>query len=171
MATDGSASAASEIEVGSISIYRTMQELRAAAAKQADTCVAGDAWRGMWRVEEVSPHVGIRIGGIGWSYGGSVIGQKTTKTSREDTSGVPGLYPAKTGTTRSRPLEGLVGCAFFLTLVRTRVPVFWPQTDKVYKYVFLAAALFEKFETLFSKTCAHIIASGYKHLWRVSLKF
>ena len=67
MATDGRASAASEIEVGSI--YPTMQEeLRAAAAKQADTCVAGDAWRGMWRVEEVSPHVGIRIGGLGWSY-------------------------------------------------------------------------------------------------------
>ena len=46
MATDGSASAASEIEVGSI--YPTMQEeLRAAAAKQADTCVAGVAWCGM----------------------------------------------------------------------------------------------------------------------------
>ena len=38
MATDGSASAASEIEVGSI--YPTMQEeLRADAAKQADTCL------------------------------------------------------------------------------------------------------------------------------------
>ena len=62
MATDGSASVASEIEVGSI--YPTMQEeLRAAAAKQADTCVAGVAGRGMWRVE-VSPHVGIRMGGI-----------------------------------------------------------------------------------------------------------
>ena len=58
--TDGSASAASEIEVGSV--YPTMhEELRAVAAKQADTCVAGVAWRGMWRVEEVSPHVGIRI--------------------------------------------------------------------------------------------------------------
>ena len=34
MATDGSASAASESELGSI--YPTMQELRAAAAKQAD---------------------------------------------------------------------------------------------------------------------------------------
>ena len=45
MVTDGSASAASEIEVGSI--YPTLQELRAAAAKQA-TCVTcygcGVAW-------------------------------------------------------------------------------------------------------------------------------
>ena len=49
MATDGSASAASEIEAGSIN--PTMQELRAAAAKQADTCVAGVAWCGMLRVE------------------------------------------------------------------------------------------------------------------------
>ena len=39
MATDGSTSAAPEIEVGSI--YPTMLELRAAGAKQADnTCVA-----------------------------------------------------------------------------------------------------------------------------------
>ena len=77
MATDGSASAASEIEEGSI--YPTMQELRAAAVraaavKQADTCVAGVAWCGMWRVEGTSPYVGIRIGGIGWNYGGSLIG-------------------------------------------------------------------------------------------------
>ena len=52
MATDGSASAASEIEEGSI--HPTMQQLRAAAAKrakQADTCAAGVAWCGMWRVE------------------------------------------------------------------------------------------------------------------------
>ena len=72
MATDGSASAASEIEVGSI--YPTMQVLRAAAAKQADTCVAGVAWCGMWRAEGVSPYVGIRIGGIGRNYEGSLIG-------------------------------------------------------------------------------------------------
>ena len=70
MATDGSASAASEIEVGFI--YRTMQEFRAAAAKQADTCVAHVAWSDMWRVEGVSPYVGIRIGGIGWSCGRSL---------------------------------------------------------------------------------------------------
>ena len=44
-----------------------MQELRAAAVKQADTCVAVLAWCGMWRVEGVSPYVGIRIGGIGWN--------------------------------------------------------------------------------------------------------
>ena len=48
MATNGSASAASEIEEGSF--YLTMQELRAAAAKQADTrVVAGVACCGMWR--------------------------------------------------------------------------------------------------------------------------
>ena len=63
MATDCSASAASESEVSSI--YPTMQqELSAAAAEQADTCVAGVAWCGMWRAE-VSPCVGIYIGGIG----------------------------------------------------------------------------------------------------------
>ena len=79
MATDGSASAASEIEVGSM--YPTMLGLRAAAAKQADnTCVARVVWYGMWRVEGVSPYVGIRIGGIGWNYGGSLMGQVTTKT-------------------------------------------------------------------------------------------
>ena len=54
MATDGSASTASEVEVGSIS--PTMQEeLRAAAAKQAETFVASVAWYRIWRVEEVSP--------------------------------------------------------------------------------------------------------------------
>ena len=74
MATDGSASPASEIEVGSIYPTGTMQkELRAAAAKQADTSVAGVTWCGMWMVE-VSPYVGIRIGGIGWNNGGSLIG-------------------------------------------------------------------------------------------------
>ena len=49
MAADGSASAASDIDAGSI--YPTIQELRAATAKQADTCVAGVAWCGMQRVE------------------------------------------------------------------------------------------------------------------------
>ena len=60
------------MELGSI--YLTMQELRAAAAKQADTCVAGVAWCGMRRVGGVSPYVGIRMGDIGWNYGGSLIG-------------------------------------------------------------------------------------------------
>ena len=78
MATDGSGSAASEFEVGSI--YPTMQEgLCAAAAKQADTCVAGGVC-GMWRVE-ISPYVGIRIGSIEWNYGGSLTSSKTTKNS------------------------------------------------------------------------------------------
>ena len=53
MATGGRASVASEIEVGSIS--PTMQQLRAAAANEADTFVAGVALYGMWRMEGVSP--------------------------------------------------------------------------------------------------------------------
>ena len=56
MATDGSALAASLIEVGLI--YPTMQELRAAATKQV---VASVAWCGMWRVEGAFPYVDIRI--------------------------------------------------------------------------------------------------------------
>ena len=52
MPTDGSTFAACEIEAGSI--YRTMLELRAAAAKQAvNTCVARVVWCGMWRVEGI----------------------------------------------------------------------------------------------------------------------
>ena len=73
MATDGSASAASEIEVGSI--YPTMLELRGAAAKQAENaCVAHEVWCGTWMVEGVSPYGGIRIGGIGWNYGEALMG-------------------------------------------------------------------------------------------------
>ena len=73
LTTDGSASAASEIEVGSI--YPTMPELRAAAVKQADNaCVARVVWCGIWRVEGVSLYVGIRIGRIGWKHGGSLMG-------------------------------------------------------------------------------------------------
>ena len=55
----GSSSAAYEVEAGSI--CPTMRDLRAAAAKQADTCVASVALYGMWRVEGVSPYVGIHI--------------------------------------------------------------------------------------------------------------
>ena len=72
MATDGSASTASEMELDSI--YPTTQELHAAATKQAGTCVARVAWCGVWRVERVSPYVGIRIGGEGWNYGGPLTG-------------------------------------------------------------------------------------------------
>ena len=71
MVTDGSAPVASEIEMGSI--YPTT-----AAGKHIRTCVACVATRGAWcgvsRVEGVSPYVGIRIGGIGWNYGGPMIG-------------------------------------------------------------------------------------------------
>ena len=34
--------------------------------------------------------------------------------SRVDDSGVLGLHPAKTGTTRVRPMAGLVECVFYL---------------------------------------------------------
>ena len=49
MATCGRASAVSGIDVGSICPTKT--ELRAAAAKQAGTCVGRVALGGMWRVE------------------------------------------------------------------------------------------------------------------------
>ena len=80
LTTDGCASAASEIEVGSI--YPTLQELRAAAAKQA-TCLAC-CWCGVvWdaKIGGISPYVGIRVlvGSIGWNYGGSLIGSKTAR--------------------------------------------------------------------------------------------
>ena len=137
MATDGSASAASEIEVGSI--YPTMQEeLRADAAKQADTSVAGVAWRGMWRAEEVSrdSYRGHRVELL------RIADWLKNDKNRVDNSGVPGLHPAKTGTMRFRPMEGLVGCVFYLILVCI---CFWPQTDKVYLY--LATALIQNCET------------------------
>ena len=53
MAKDGGALAAPKCEVASI--YPTMQELRAAATKQADTCVAGVAWCGICRVDGGAP--------------------------------------------------------------------------------------------------------------------
>ena len=94
----------------------------------------------MRRMDGVSPYVDIRIfvGGIGWNYGVCLITkkrQKQLKPSRVDNSGVPGLYPAKAGTTRFRPMAGLVGCVFYLILV---FPVFVPERRR---YLFLAAAL------------------------------
>ena len=50
-----------------------------------------------------------------------------------------GLFPAKAGTKRFRPMAGLVACVFYLILECT---CFWPQTDKV--YLFLAAAPFSR---------------------------
>ena len=80
MATGGSsASAASGIELDSI--FPTMQELRAAAAKKEDTRVAGVALYGMWRVGGISPHVGIHIRGVGRKYGGPLIAEKKTSTA------------------------------------------------------------------------------------------
>ena len=75
MSTGGSASAASGIEVGST--YPTMQELRAAAPKKADTCVAGVVSCEVWMVVGVSSCVGIHIGGIGWNDGGTLVDYKT----------------------------------------------------------------------------------------------
>ena len=61
--------------------------------------------------------------------------EKQLKSSRADNSGVPGLYPAKTGTMRFRPTLGLLGCVFYLISV---LPVFVPKRTR---YLFLAAAL------------------------------
>ena len=66
MATDGSALAASEIEVGSI--YPTMQERRREAGRYVR------CWCGVWMVKRVPPYLIIRMGGIGWNYGGPLIG-------------------------------------------------------------------------------------------------
>ena len=63
MATDGSGSAASELEVGFI--YPTMQELRAPAANQADTCHSRGVVRGAKGGEGVSAYVSIYMGGKG----------------------------------------------------------------------------------------------------------
>ena len=145
MATDGSASAASEIEVGST--YPTIQEeLRAAAAKQADTCTLC-CWCGVVR------DVKGRGLPVPWqhSYRGhrvelwriaNWLNAETTKdswkSSRVDNSGVPAvLYPAKTGEVRFRPMAGLVLCVFYMILLpfyylpvfgpkRTRYTCFWP---------------------------------------------
>ena len=126
MATGGRASDASEIEVGSI--YPTRQELRAAAAKLADTCVTGVALSAMWGVEGVFPYVGSYIGGIGGKYGGPRTAKKTQirlkLKQRRQVAGAPGPYPAKTGTMRIQPTAGLVGCVFFLILV---LPDFGPK--------------------------------------------
>ena len=139
MATDGSASAASEIEVGST--YPTIQEeLRAAAPKQADTytlrCWCGVVrdvkgrglpvpWRNSYRVHRVELW---RI--ANWLKAETTKG--SWKSSRVDNSSVPaGLYPAKTGELHFRPMAGLMLCVFYLILLCT---VFCPQTDKVYLF-------------------------------------
>ena len=128
MATGGSASAASEIEVGSI--CPTLQELRAAAAKQADTCVAGAALYGMWRV---SPYVGIHIGGTGWIYGGPLIAKKTQillkVKQRRQLADAPVLIRLKM---RFRPMARLVGCVFCLILV---LPVFGHKRTRCTRYI------------------------------------
>ena len=65
------------------------------------------------RVEGVSPYVGIRMGGIGWNYGGPLIGSKTTKKrlkvkQSRQTRLYLGFIGPKTGTMRFGPMAGLV---------------------------------------------------------------
>ena len=44
--------------------------------------MAWGAVRGVvWRVEGISPYVGILMGGIEWNYGGPLIVYKTTNNS------------------------------------------------------------------------------------------
>ena len=109
MTTDGCASAASEIEVGSI--YPTLQELGAAAAKQA-TCVTC-CWCGVvWDAEggvglSVRRHSYTRYRVELWRIADLLKNdKKQLKSSRVDNSGVPGLYPAKTGTMRLDQWQG-----------------------------------------------------------------
>ena len=99
------------------------------------------AWCGVWGVG-VSPYVGVRMGPIGWNYGGPLIGKKTTKKKLKvkqsrQTRLYPGFIRPKTGTMRFGPMTGLVGCAFGLIVGCT---CFWSQTDQV--HLFLAATLF-----------------------------
>ena len=98
------------------------------------------AWCGLWRVEGVSPCIDIRIGGIGWNYGGSLIGYKTTKkklkVKQSRQTRVCLRFTLQKQAMRYRPMAGLVGCVYDLILVCT---CFWPQTDQV--YLFLAASL------------------------------
>ena len=134
LVTGGRASAASEIDVGSI--WPTNKELCAAAAKQADTCVAPVALSGMWRVERVSPYVGIHIGGIGWKYGGPLIAKNTQiqlkVTQRTRLVGAPVLIRLKQVQCVLDQWQGSWG-AFSLDF---SITCFSPQTDKVYVTVF-----------------------------------
>ena len=86
----------------------------------------------VWRVEGVSPYVGIRMGGIGWNYGGPLIGSKTTKKQLKvkqsrQTRVYLGFIRPKTGTMRFGPMAGLVGCAFDLLL---ELPGFGPNRPR-----------------------------------------
>ena len=123
MTTGGCASAASEIEAGSI--YPTLQERRAAAAKQA-TCVTC-YWCGV--VWDAEGGRGLSVGRHSctrrrqrvelWRIADWQKKDKHLKSNRVDNSGVlvPGLYPPKTGTMRFiRSMAGLVWDAFFLKL-------------------------------------------------------
>ena len=78
MATDGSRLPHSKSRYAR-SMLRHWKFVQARAKQTDTTCVARVEWRVLWRVEGVSPCIDIRIGGIGWNHGGSLIGYKTTK--------------------------------------------------------------------------------------------
>ena len=63
-----------KIDVGSI--YPRTHEDRAAVKMQEDKCLARVTECRVCKVEGVSPYVGIRIGGTGWKYAGSLIAYK-----------------------------------------------------------------------------------------------
>ena len=76
------------------------------------------AWGVVWRVERISPYVGIRMGGIGWmelwrasDWLRNDKKQLKVKQSRQ-TQVYLGFKEAKTGTMSSGPMAGLVGRVF-----------------------------------------------------------
>ena len=78
------------------------------------------AWGVVWRVERISPYVGIRMGGIGWmelwrasDWLRNDKKQLKVKQSRQ-TQVYLGFNGAKTGTMGFGPMAGLVGCVFCL---------------------------------------------------------
>lgn len=73
MATDGSAPAVSDVldisyDAGASCGRLSYVSNSAAVCRQICKWVARVVWCVMWRVEGVSPYVGIPIGGIGWIY-------------------------------------------------------------------------------------------------------
>ena len=133
MTTGGCASAASEIEAGSI--YPTLQERRAAAAKQA-TCVTC-YWCGvLWDAEGG--------GGLSVRRHSSTRRRHRVKAWRI----ADWLKNDKKKTVEVKQSRQL-GCIWYLGFIRQKqaqcvldkfsMYLIWPQTDQV--YLFLAAAL------------------------------
>ena len=83
--------------------------------------------------------------------------KKHLKSSRVDLwSVVSGLYPARIGSMRFRPMAGLVGCFFYFILACT---CFWPQINKV--CLFLAAALLHNMQQVRAQRTAVYWISTY----------